>query len=294
MQAGFFQSHWKVIEDYFCNFVLEVFRCPKMVSEINATFLMLIPKIDNATHIKDFKPISLCNVSYKAITKLVAKRLRDSLPALIGPAQGAFVPRRQSQDNIVIAQEIFHSMRKKKGKTGWMAVKIDLEKAYDRLNWNFIKDTLEDIGLPPNIIYLIWFAISTPSMRLLWNGEALNSFSPQRGIRQGDPLSPYLFVLCLERLFQLIQVAVGEGAWKPIKMTRSCPMISHPAFADDLLLFAEASSAQATIMIQILEAFCNSSGQKVSLEKTRVFFFPNVESEVMEEVCGIFGFFQDY
>lgn len=150
---------------------------------------------------KQFRPIGLRNDSYKVITKLLAHRIRDYLPRLVGPAQCAFVPRRRSHDNIVVAQEIFHSMRSKKGKKGWMAIKIDLEKAYDRLEWDFIKETLEDIGFPTSTIELIWWCISSPSIRILWNGEALDKFQPSRGIRQGDPLSSYLFVLSLERLF---------------------------------------------------------------------------------------------
>lgn len=221
---------------------------------------------------KQFRPISLCNVAYKTITKMITSRLRSCLQTLVGPAQCSFIPKRQSHDNIIIAQEIFHSMRSKGGKKGWMALKIDLEKAYDRLSWNFIKDTLVDIGLPDRFIQLIWYCISTSSMQVLWNGEALEDFSPTRGIRQGDPISPYLFVLCIERPFQSVEKEVGDGNWKPIQIARGGPKISHLAFADDLLLFAEANLDQAQIIQATLQNFCLSSGQKVSQEKTRVYF----------------------
>lgn len=92
-------------------------------------------------------------------------------------------------------------MRSKKGQLGWMAINIDLEKAYDKLKWDFIKDTLIDIGLPNNFFSLVWYCISTPKMRLLWNGEALEEVRPSRSLKQGDPISPCLFVLCIERLF---------------------------------------------------------------------------------------------
>lgn len=148
------------------------------MSEINKTFLTLIPKVEQVTSIKHFRSTGHCNVSYKTITKLVVVRIRPHLDKLIGPAQCAFVPKMQGQDNIIVAQKILHSMRFKKGSNGWMAIKVDLEKAYDRLGWSFIKDTLQDIWLPENIISLIWFCISTPTMKLLWNGEALEEFSP--------------------------------------------------------------------------------------------------------------------
>lgn len=101
-------------------------------------------------------------------------------------------------------------MKKKLGAVGWMAIKVDLEKAYDRLNRVFIRDTLLNIGLPKNFVSLIWACISSSRMRVLWNGEALEEFSPSRGIRQGDPISLYLFVLCIERLFHLTNVAVEQ------------------------------------------------------------------------------------
>lgn len=111
---------------------------------------------------------------------------------------------------------------------------------YDRLNWNFIRDTLVDIDLPENIVNLIWSCISTASMRMLWNGEALDVFTPVRGIRQGDPISPYLFVLCIKRLFHLISLVVDNKFWKPIQLNIGGPLLSHLAFANDLILFAEA------------------------------------------------------
>ena len=181
-------------------------------------------------------------------------------------------------------------MRHKKGKKGWMAIKIDLEKAYDRLKWEFVRDTLEDIGFPRHIIRIIWFCISTPKMRVLWNGEALEEFSPTRGIRQGDPISPYLFVLCIERLFQLINIAVNEKEWIPIQIARNAPKISHLAFADDLILFAEANMEQASLINRVLQAFCESSGQKVSNDKTRVYFSRNVNWEIKEEIASHLGF----
>lgn len=120
-------------------------------------------------------------------------------------------------------------MRLKRGRRGYMAVKIDLEKAYDRLKWNFVRDTLRDIGIPEPLVSIIWQCISSSNMRVLWNGEELESFLPTRGIRQGDPLSPYLFVLCMERLSHLISAAANEGRWKPFPFSkdgRLCPIFA--------------------------------------------------------------------
>lgn len=113
-------------------------------------------------------------------------------------------------------------------------------------------------------------------MSLLWNGEKSEPFKPLRGLRQGDPLSPYLFVLCMERLCHMIDVEVAKKTWKPISLSRGGPKVSHTCFTDDLILFAEASVAQIWVVRRVLEQFCLASGQKVSLEKSKIFFSENV------------------
>lgn len=102
-----------------------------------------------------------------------------------------------------------------------MVIKIDLEKAYDRLSWEFIRETMVDIGFPDHLINVIWHCITTPTMQVLWNGEVLETFSPSRGIRQGDPISPYLFVLCIERLFQAIEKEIEVNVWKPVQIAKA-------------------------------------------------------------------------
>ena len=121
-----------------------------------------------------------------------------------------------------------------------MAIKIDLEKAYDKLEWSFIKDVLGKANLSKNLIQIIMSCVSTVSSSVLFNGGYLEEFFPSRGIRQGDPLSPYLFILCMDYLGQLIQEKCEENIWIPIKASRGGPAFSHPFFADDLVLFARA------------------------------------------------------
>ncbi|XP_052112461.1 uncharacterized protein LOC127744218 [Arachis duranensis] len=290
LQAIFYQSQWSKIGNDVCNLTKSIFLQPKKVKEVNETLITLISKVEPVSHFKQLRPISLCNVSYKVVTKILANRLRSVMNKLVRPNQCSFIPGRQSADNIIITQEVIHSMRNKKGGKGWMAIKIDLEKAYDRLKWSFIKETLLDIGLPKNFIDLTLSCISTARMRVLWNGEELEEFSPTRGIRQGDPISPYIFVLCIERLSQLISIAVDQDVWKPICLKKDGPPISHLCFADDIILFAEAKVDQANIINKCLEAFCQSSGQNVSKEKTRIFFSKNVGHMVRTEISNVLQF----
>ena len=226
---------------------------------------------------------------YKLVTKLIAMRLKSLMPKLIGAAQCSFVPGRQSTDNILIAQEVVHSMRIKKGNVGFMAIKVDLEKAYDRLNWEFIIDTLTDVGLPANLIEIIMWCVTSSDMQLLWNGGVTDSFLPSRGIRQGDPMSPYLFVLCIERLAQFISLAASNGLWEPISISKRGPKLSHLCFADDLILFAKASMEQVQVVKGILDLFCASSGQKVNNQKSCVFFSKNVSLARKQDLSNALG-----
>lgn len=113
---------------------MEIFNRAKIPHKVNTTLLVLIPKVDHPTSLKMFRPISLCSVAYKTVTKIIANCLKVLLPDLIGPHQTRFVPSRHIIDNIIIAQEMIHSMRRKNGNKGFMAIKVDLEKAYDCLN----------------------------------------------------------------------------------------------------------------------------------------------------------------
>lgn len=282
----FYKSQWHVFGEDFCNLVGKIFDNPSLLQDINKTLITLIPKQNVVTNRRSLDRLVYVMCHIKLLQKL---SLRDSMGKLIRPCQSSFVPNRQSGDNIFVAQEVFHSMRRKSGNKGWMAIKIDLEKAYDRLKWSFIKDTLVDVGIPEKIVNLVWHCISSSSMRVLWNGEALEEFSPSRGIRQGDPLSPYLFVMCLERLFQAICLAVDQKLWKPICLSRGGPRLSHLAFADDLLLFAEASLEQVQVMQTILDLFCSSSGQKVSKEKSRMYFSKNVGWHTKQNLSDAMG-----
>lgn len=129
-----------------------------------------------------------------------------------------------------------------------MAIKIDFEKAYDRLDWSFIRDTLLQMNIPLLLVNIIMECVTTSSLKVLWNGEPSDSFKPTRGIRQGDPLSPYLFVMCMERLYQTIEEAIVAKKWKPIRASRDDPVLSNLFFANNIILFAEAMVEQAMVI----------------------------------------------
>jgi len=285
--AFFFQRYWPVVHDDVCKVVLHVLHGNPMPCGINDTFVTLIPKIPNPEKVTQFRPIGLCNVIYKLIARCIINRLKPALPHLISPMQSSFVPGRQITDNVIITQEVLQTMRRKTGHTGWMAIKLDLEKAYDRLSWTFIQDTLVKMRLPGSLIKVIMTCVSSCTLNILWNGKPSETFQPSRGVRQGDPLSSYLFVACMERLSQLIEAHCTQGDWQAIPLTRAGTRLSHLMFADDVVLLGEASLKQAQTIKSCLLEFCQASGQKISLEKSRVYFSPNTNAATVVEICNI-------
>ena len=270
--------------------VQAVFRDRKIPDYLIKTNIVLIPKIQGPETLGNYRPISLCNIVYKIVTKIIVGRIRPFLDQLISPCQAAFVPGRRGVDNAIIVQEIIHTMGKTRGNIGYMALKIDLEKAYDKLEWSLIKGMLSRFNFPDNLIDLILSSVSSVSTSLLLNGGSLDSFQPSRGIRQGDPLSPYLFIMCMDVLGQLVQEKCDAKAWCPVKASRSGPAFSHLFFADDLVLFAKADVDNCVAIREVLDNFCNISGQIVSEAKSRVYFSPNVDQDNREAFSDILGF----
>jgi len=288
-QALFFQKFWNLVGPNVNDVVLGVLNGQHLPEGLNDTFLVLLPKVEHPQKVTQFRPIGLCNVAYKLITKVLVHRLKKVLPDIISPCQSSFVPGRQISDNIIIMQESLHTMRKKRGRCGFMAIKLDLEKAYDRLNWAFTRHTLMEMRLPQLMVEVIMLCITSYSMRILWNGEPTASFQPTRGIRQGDPLSPYIFVACMERLSHLIEGLVQSGQWKPLRVCQNGPQVSSLFFADDIVLFAKANITQARLIQECLTRFCMASGQKVSASKSRIYFSPNTHASEMANVCNVLG-----
>ncbi|XP_060959349.1 uncharacterized protein LOC133030576 [Cannabis sativa] len=138
----------KQIENDFYEAVLDFFHSGRMHKGVNATNIVLIPKVQNPKRPSQYRPISLCNVVYKVISKIIANRIKSVLPRLICPTQAAFVPGRNIHDNNVIAQEIIHSFNRKKGRECLFAIKIDLMKAYDKMSWRFIDHVIDCFGVP--------------------------------------------------------------------------------------------------------------------------------------------------
>jgi hypothetical protein len=184
----------------------------------NSTTIVMIPKVDNPDKVSQFRPISLCNVVYKVISKMLGARLKNYLSEIISDHQSAFVPGRLISDNILLAYESIHTMKNKKGKKGLCAVKLDMHKAYDRVEWRYLEKIMLKLGFARRWVDMIMACVSSVEYNIRFNSMETEWFKPSRGLRQGDPMSPYLFLLVAEGLSCMLrgveareEIVGGEG-----------------------------------------------------------------------------------
>ncbi|GLU24163.1 hypothetical protein SLE2022_401190 [Rubroshorea leprosula] len=288
----FYKRMWPLIGEKISCEVRNIFLTGCIPPKWNECLLVLIPKLQSPGHIHQFRPISLCNTIYKIISKILVHRIKPWMDKIISPCQSSFIPGRQGTDNILILQELVHSFSKKMGQTGDMICKLDLEKAFDRLEWSFIYKTLLYFQFPLDIVKLIMSAISSTSISILINGEKTEEFYPSRGIWQGDPLSPYIFILCMEYLSIRISIDMETGLWKGTKCGRRGPSLSHIFFVDDIIFIGKATAANCLHLKDVLQSFCERSGQKINNLKSKMFFSKNVGQAVRDNLCSILGFSQ--
>lgn len=187
---SFSKKNWHIIGPSVISYCHKVFKDRSIPASLNNTYICLIPRIPNAFNLKNFIPIGLCNTIYKIITKIIVNRIKPFLGTIISPYQASFMKNYRASDNVIIIKEHINSINKKKGKTSNMIIKIDLEKAFDRIEWSFIYQTLHHLKFSLKNTRLIMSCITTSQISILVNGHKTNYFSPNRGIRQGDPISP--------------------------------------------------------------------------------------------------------
>ncbi|XP_021727191.1 uncharacterized protein LOC110694325 [Chenopodium quinoa] len=202
---------------------------------------------------------------------------------LISEYQHAFIPRRYMEDNVILSHELIHLINSKKG-SNFTAVKIDMSKAYDRVDWLFFLKVLRAYGFSNHWIRMISQCVSTVSFKTVINRKVLGHFAPKCGLRQGDPLSPYLFIFCMDILSRMLSLAEEINQFRGLKVLRSSPSISHLFFADDAMLFFKADKESCSCIFDILQRFGKASGQQLNLQKSMIKFSPGVENDKILEV----------
>jgi hypothetical protein len=247
----------------------------------------------NPEKMKELRPISLCNVLYKIVSKVLANRLKLILPEIIAPNQSAFVPGRLITDNILLAYEVTHFMQNKRcGADGFAALKLDMSKAYDRVEWNFLEKMMIRLGFAKKWIDIILECCSTIKYKFKINGSLTEELIPERGLRQGDPISPYLFLLCAEAFSSLLNSAETRGELVDVKICPNTPSFNHLLFADDSLILMKVTPESSQHLQNILQLYEVCSGHTINVEKSAIMFSKNTNSEAKKEMMTTLGVFR--
>lgn len=195
------------------------------------------------------------------------------LSSIVSENQSAFIPGRAIADNVLITHEVLQFLKTSKAeKNCTMAVKTDMSKAYDRIEWSFVQQVLQRLGFNAKWINWLMQCITTVSYSYLVNDSVYGEVKPYRGIRQGDPLSPYVFILCSEVLSGLCKSAEKKGLLQGVRVARGSPRVSHLLFADDTMFFGLASATNCETLMKILKDYERASGQMINKSKSSVTF----------------------
>lgn len=241
---GFIKEFWLDMKDEIVRFVYEFHRNGKLSKGINTTFIALIPKVASPQKINDFRPISLVGSLYKILAKLLSNRLRGVIGSVVSESQSAFVKNRQILDGILIANEVVDEACKSKKEL--MLFKVDFEKAYDSVDWGYLDSVMGCMSFP--VLWRKWIkeCVSTATTSVLVNGSPTDEFPLKRGLRQGDPLSPFLFLLAAEGLNIVMKSLVEAQLFSGYSIGAANPVVvSHLQFADDTLLLGSKSWAMS-------------------------------------------------
>ncbi len=249
--------------------------------------MVLIPKSPGADSLDNFRPISLCNSLYKIISKVLTLRMLKILPMIISQHQSGFVPGRQILDSVQMVHEVIHSLEASKWEG--MFLKLDLSKAYDRVDWSLLGKVLSTFGFDSKVCKIISQLVSTSSLAVLVNGVPSNFFKPSRGLRQGDPLSPILFIILAECLGRIIDCRKREACIKGILPSSNCIPFTHQQFVDDTILGGEASVKEARALKKILDTYSSGTGQLINWNKSSLFFI-NTSEFRQRKIARILGY----
>lgn len=248
---SFLKKFWPEVKGDFIGFLEEFHANGRLVKGSNSSFVVLIPKRENPTKVNDFRPISLIGCLYNVLAKVLANLLKKVIHLLIPDCQSAFVKGRQILDGILIANELVDDT--KRTKNGVAFFKVDFEKAYDSMCWSFLDFMMGKMGFNERWRSWIREYISTASISVLVNGSPTEEFRVGRGLRQGDPLSLFLFLIVAEGLNMMFKEATSLGLYVGYKVDGV--QVSHLQFADDTLIIGGKNAKNIWAIKAILQLF---------------------------------------
>ncbi|GKD53993.1 RNA-directed DNA polymerase, eukaryota, reverse transcriptase zinc-binding domain protein [Tanacetum coccineum] len=263
----FYRHFWTTIEKDVVEAVKHFFSKAKFPKGCNSSFIALIPKTHDANMVKDFRPICLIGSIYKIIAKILTNRLVGVLGDIVSEVQSAFVEGRQILDGPFILNEVLQWCKRKKKKS--IIFKVDFEKAYDSVRWDYLDEVLRKFGFGNKWCSWIQECLISSRGSILLNGSPTEEFDFFKGLKQGDPLSPFLFILIMESLHISFQRVANAGLFSGLKLNQMVT-ISHMLYADDAIFVGEWSDRNITTLIHVLECFYQASGLRINMSKSKL------------------------
>lgn len=263
----FFTTFWDLLASDLFEAVSDFLSGTPVPKSAASVFLTLIPKKLSVTSFSDYRPISLCNFLNKIFTRLLTDRLKPILSRLISPEQAAFLSGRDISDNILLTQDLCQFLdHKKRGSN--VVLKLDMMKAFDRVSWSFLRKLLLSFGFSGAFTDLVMGNLRASWFSVLINGSPCGFFQASRGIKQGDPLSPYLFILVSEALSRGLNYFCNEGLIDYMGLPSGIRRISHLSFADDVILFTSGRKRSLENLNFFFMQYEVASGQKINRQKS--------------------------
>jgi hypothetical protein len=289
--ANFFKKCWNMISQDLLAVMNQMHALQgRHWNLLNTASIVLLPKKQEATDAKDYRHVSLMHNAAKILCKMLANRLAPELHKLVTPGQSAFIKVRSIQDNFLYVKNVIKQAHKRKSPL--IFLKLDIAKAFNSLNWGFLLKVLEAMGFGQRWRDLVSLILATSSSRILLKGRLGKPFYHKRGLRQGDPLSPMLFILAMEPLQCLLEQATWRMIISPLALRAARFRASF--YADDAALFVNPIQADISAIHQILILFGNSSGLRTNLDKCVAYVVACVGinlQHVLQDFTGNVGVF---
>ncbi|GJT70617.1 RNA-directed DNA polymerase, eukaryota [Tanacetum coccineum] len=281
----FFRKFWTVVGPDFCIAVKWFFEHGFFATGCNSSFVTLIPKTLDPKLVSEFRPISLIGSLYKVVTKILATRLSFVISDLISNVQTAFLPNRQILDGPFIINEILARCKHKNQQA--MFFKVDFAKAYDSIRWDYLDDVLNAFGFGSRWRSWIQGSLNSGKASVLVNGSPTSEFQFHRGLKQGDPLAPFLFILIMESLHLSFNRAVEAGIFTGLRIDDALT-ISHLFYADDAIFIGEWSKENLKGILNILNCFSLLSGMSINLKKSHILGL-GIRGSIVSEAAASLG-----